>query len=643
MTTRRRDIQGLRAIAVLVVVAFHAGLPVPGGFVGVDVFFVISGYVIAAMLQREWMATGRIAFARFYVRRFKRLTPALALTVLVTMMISAFVLSPLGPQQAAARTGLGALFLASNAVIATITGGYFDAPAEGNPLLNMWSLSVEEQFYLLFPLLLVIGWRRRRVVTTVTLVTCASFVAAMLGTRGYGGDWLGFYSPLTRAWEFGVGALLALRGVHLRSRSAALAGILGIAALMASLWLIDARTPFPGVWTLLPVIATAALIASGTSEHRISRWLSSAPMTKLGDWSYSIYLWHWPAIVLAGIAFPDVEGIAIYAAIGSLVPALVSYRFVEEPIRNRDFTRPQLSRVVVVALLPPVAASLAVIVVANLLLTPRLEQVFVQASVQHAGYAEGCHFEPESGNADPEPCVWNDGAGGAPVYLLGDSNAAQYVEALIGATRQPARPLVVTTSSGCPVTDVVLEQVNHPGYDERCAARNARLLQWMDAQPVGTVMLAWSNEFWLTSAAGVRADGVWVRDPSAKTALFEASLTRTVERLQAAGHHVVLVRGIPHFVDAYEWNLAKCSLTELNSGCVQSLPLDWALQRAMAVDAAVSRVVDATAATLLDVIPDICPDGVCSTWRGDLPVFRDGTHITVAMSEQLAPRFAAVL
>ena len=172
---RRRDIQGLRAIAVLVVVAFHAGLPMPGGFVGVDVFFVISGYVIATMLQREWQATGRVDFVRFYVRRFKRLTPALALTVLVTMLVSAFVLSPLGSQQAAGQTALGALFLSANAVIATITGGYFDAPAEGNPLLNMWSLSVEEQFYLIFPLLLAVAWRRRRAVT----VTCGSSVRAV--------------------------------------------------------------------------------------------------------------------------------------------------------------------------------------------------------------------------------------------------------------------------------------------------------------------------------------------------------------------------------------------------------------------------------------------------------------------------------
>jgi peptidoglycan/LPS O-acetylase OafA/YrhL len=148
----RLDVQGLRAVAVLLVVAFHSGLPAPGGFIGVDVFFVISGFVIAAMLQREWAITGRLDFARFYMRRFKRLTPALAVIVTVTAAVSAFVLSPFGDQQTTAKTAIGGIFLVANAVIARTTGGYFDAPAETNPLLNIWSLSVEEQFYLVFPI-----------------------------------------------------------------------------------------------------------------------------------------------------------------------------------------------------------------------------------------------------------------------------------------------------------------------------------------------------------------------------------------------------------------------------------------------------------------------------------------------------------
>ena len=157
----RRDIQGLRAVAVIAVIVFHLGAPLPGGFVGVDIFFVVSGFVITAMLMRELDRTGRIDLRAFYIRRFKRLTPALALVIGVTVAVSLVLLSPLGPVQNAAATGWGAIFLLANLVIDRTTGGYFDKPAESNPLLHTWSLSVEEQFYLVFPMALALDSRVR--------------------------------------------------------------------------------------------------------------------------------------------------------------------------------------------------------------------------------------------------------------------------------------------------------------------------------------------------------------------------------------------------------------------------------------------------------------------------------------------------
>lgn len=221
--SRRLDIQGLRAIAVLMVVAFHVGLPVPGGFLGVDVFFVISGFVITAMLMREWDSTGRIRLGRFYVRRFKRLTPALAVTVGVVMAASALLFSPLGGAQVtAAQTAMGAMLLAANVVIARTTGDYFDARAETNPLLNMWSLSVEEQFYLVFPALLLFCWllgRRSRRSDLAPLVVGAvgavSFALALAGSTGLEvslmpDSLVGFYGPATRVWEFAGSSYLSV-------------------------------------------------------------------------------------------------------------------------------------------------------------------------------------------------------------------------------------------------------------------------------------------------------------------------------------------------------------------------------------------------------------------------------------------------
>jgi peptidoglycan/LPS O-acetylase OafA/YrhL len=327
--SRRLDIQGLRAFAVLGVVAYHAGLHVPGGFTGVDVFFVISGFVITAMLRREHDERGRIDFRAFYLRRFKRLTPALAVVVVLTAIGAELMLSPLGPQQTVSETGLGAMFLVANWVIASNTGGYFDAPASGNPLLHTWSLSVEEQFYLVFPALLAVCWLaapRRR----AALVGVSAVLAASLGTALAGLD--GFYSPLGRAWEFAAGALAALAAVQVHRRAASLLGLVGAALLVASLVVVDDHARFPGGWTLLPVAGAVLVLLA--RDGAVSRALASRPAAWLGDRSYSIYLWHWPFIVFATVLWPGTPHARTAAAAAALVPAVASYRFVEQPLRT---------------------------------------------------------------------------------------------------------------------------------------------------------------------------------------------------------------------------------------------------------------------------------------------------------------------
>lgn len=342
----RLDIQGLRAVAVLLVIAFHADLPVPGGFVGVDVFFVISGYVITNMLLREWKANGRIRLLRFWRRRFFRLTPALALLIAVTFVLSALILFP-SEQQIAYQTGVGALFFAANIVIARNTGGYFDAPAEQNPLLNTWSLSVEEQFYLVFPLLMVAAllvWRRSAPwrwlpLVVVGLTGLVSFALTLWSQTpaGQSVTWLNFYSPFTRSWEFAAGSVLALatwqRNPVSRTWGSSLAVVGGI-GLLVSAFTISKDTPFPSAWTLIPVVATGLLLVAGDAHGRRSRLLASPVMVRVGDWSYSLYLWHWPFIVFAIALGLRETGWLVLAAALSVVPAVVSYQFVEQPLRN---------------------------------------------------------------------------------------------------------------------------------------------------------------------------------------------------------------------------------------------------------------------------------------------------------------------
>ena len=641
---------------MLAVIAFHAGLPVPGGFIGVDVFFVISGYVITAMLLRELDAYGRIRFGRFYLRRFKRLTPALALTVAVTCAASAFVLSPLGPQQTAGRTAVGAMFLAANWAIAHTTGAYFDAPAATNPLLNIWSLSVEEQFYLGFPLLMVLAWtlaartgRPSHVKAAVAATGLLSFILAVVGSTTSSTNFaLGFYSPFTRAWEFAAGALLALVPQPRWSRQGGIVvSSLGAGLLLFALWEIDGTKPFPGWWTLLPVLATVALISGAARRgNAMAALLASRSMVRMGDWSYSLYLWHWPAIVLAGVLLPTTPHIGLVAALASVVPALASYHLLEQPVRSRDFAPRAFTVLVLATLAVPLATAFGLTYAADHIWKPRITQAApsgADARAMHAGYVEGCHFEPGDGSTDPQPCVWNAEQSGRPVYLLGDSNAAQFEEALIDATAALHEPLTASTSSGCPLLDIRMDGPEFRNYGAACRARNERLLRWMATVTPGTVVLASSDDYWFDPGWSVVENGQRLTDRGAMIDAMQASLTRVVHRLQARGHRVLLVHTIPHWVRTHAWDPSSCSLAASLTGCVQVMPAADAVGETAAVHAVIDAVGRSTDSGVIDVTPQVCPDGTCRTATASMHVYRDATHITVAMSHTLAPVFERAL
>lgn len=349
LDARRPDIQGLRAVAVLTVMAYHSGLGPDGGYVGVDLFFVISGFVITAMLEREYTRTGTLNLKNFYLRRFKRLVPALTTAVAAVVVASTLLLDPFGIQQLAAQTALGALALCANWVIAAAGLHYFFPTAELNPLLHTWSLSVEEQYYLVFPVLLLVGWRisarlpLRRVGVLALVVAVSAFsLATVLGLAQLipEASWLRyFYSPVSRAWEFGAGAVLALLAPWVGRVPRWLAtplALSGVALLAIGLVEINEWTTFPGKWTLVPVAAGALLITAGViaPDNLVSRALSVRPLTLIGDWSYSLYLWHWPVIVFAAILAPQEPAALMVAAVLSIAPALASYYLIEQPIRT---------------------------------------------------------------------------------------------------------------------------------------------------------------------------------------------------------------------------------------------------------------------------------------------------------------------
>jgi peptidoglycan/LPS O-acetylase OafA/YrhL len=661
-SNRRLDIQGLRAIAVGVVVAFHAGLPIPGGFVGVDVFFVISGFVITAMLHREWNASGRIRMGTFYLRRFKRLSPALAVMVTLTVLAALVLLPPFGSQQNAAATGLGAMAMVANFVIFATTGGYFDVAAELNPLLHTWSLSVEEQFYLVFPALLLLGWLlarkvrilRRMPIVIVGLFGAASLAAMLLEASGSPISWLpdwlmGFYGPLGRAWEFAVGAALALAAARLRHIPTALAtagGLLGAALLIASMWLITSETVFPGPMTLLPVVATLLLILAGSNEaNPVSRLLSTRPVTWVGDRSYSWYLWHWPFIVFSALLWPDLPWVLVVAALVSLLPSMASYRWIETPVRLLPTGTPwRVARVVTLTLVPALGISALTLTAANnALWNPDLQKFQYAVDTLAVDAAAGCQTPLGTGPRDGK-CVWNGEATGAPIYLVGDSKAGQFSSAVINAGAELGRPVIIATAPACPYIDGF---INVPRPQPRWSADGCRSFflatqKWLVSAEPGVVIVVSTQTYLFSKKIGLsleRSD--YVTDPVQKEPIYAEGFLRAITALRDAGQQVLLPDPGPTF----DWDPQVCTTVSV---LTKSCNITVSLTDMEAEQLPFTRMVDDTAAATgsrtIDIRPQLCPNGTCIAVPSDgVPITRDGQHISVPTSESLAPNFRAAI
>lgn len=632
---RRPDIQGLRAIAVLMVVAFHAGLPVPGGFVGVDVFFVISGFVITAMLERELIRTGQIRLGNFYMRRFKRLTPALALMVAATMVLTFLFLSPFGMQQTASRTAVGAMLLCANVVIAVSTGNYFDAAAETNPLLNTWSLSVEEQFYIVFPVAIFLGWkvlrtpaaRRRFSFLLVSVIAVVSFALAILDSTGNSPGALvrilGFYSPVNRAWEFAVGALVALSSSRLNripSRYSLAMGLVGAALLSASLWVIRGDVPYPGVWTLLPVLGTVGLIVSGAdSSHAISQFLRSGPMVRIGDWSYSIYLWHWPLIVIAVFIWPQFKLVPLGAVLVSLPIAYFSYSRVEQPLRSLPaLSHARMARLFVLAVVAPIALSLVVGYAATAILQPRFRTALEEGglSSDSAQATGGLGLDQRYFACVPaevqsnvpvldgvRQCLQSQSNSAVEVALLGDSHAQILFTGL--ADSLPDRNIAFYIAYTAP-TDSLADS---PQF--------MRLLDFVISSP--TIEAVVLGSYW--AQKGVDED--W--------------LVPAMERLTASGKSVFVLDDVPDFPFSSEGCAYRKALLLSTPQCDQSAA-KYRERRESYIDRLASAVERVPGAKLLTTVDYFCNQDVCSMAHQGQTLYADSNHLNKQGSRFLAGR-----
>ena len=438
----RPDVEGLRAVAVLLVLLYHAGVPgFGGGYVGVDVFFVVSGFLITALLLRELDASGSISFSRFYARRVRRLLAASVLTLVATLGAALVLLPATRIPEVAIDVGAAAAYV-SNLRFAIAANDYFQAGGAPSAVLHFWSLSVEEQFYFFWPAVLLILWRlsarlhvgRRGLVVGMVLLSAASLVGCVWLT-GQNQAWA-FYLLPTRAWELGTGALLAISASRLQlrgRRTAAIFGLVGLAAIMLAALAFSDQTSFPGFAAVLPVAGTALVIVGGFHPSALpTRLLSLPPATFLGRISYSTYLWHYPMLFFAAVAYgaPLPLSLSVLVALGSIPLAAITQRLVERPFRAGRFigVRPRVN------LGQALASTLVVVMLAGgatLYAKSKVDATLGDlipplGDLQDARPTRG--FCPDD-VGDMAACVYGDPSSKATIVLFGDSHALHWFPA----------------------------------------------------------------------------------------------------------------------------------------------------------------------------------------------------------------------
>jgi peptidoglycan/LPS O-acetylase OafA/YrhL len=637
----RRDIEGLRAIAVVAVVLYHAGVPgTRGGFVGVDVFFVISGFLITGQLlhdDEQYSAVARIR--RFYARRMRRIVPAATLTIVVSLAAAAVVQPPL-LQRAARLDGIAAMFFFSNIRFAHYAADYFHQGAAPSLFQHFWSLSVEEQFYVAWPALIVgsgvVAFARRRsvrvgLVAAVFVASLAASVALRLSDPVHS-----FYLLPTRAWELAAGALLTTIGrpFALPARVVIAARAAGLVLIAAAVATFDRVAHFPGYAALVPVAGAALVIAAGTFGDDVGDRspLAQRPMQLLGRYSYSWYLWHWPVLVLVGLKQPDVLtdwkqalGIMVVAA---LPIAVASYHAVEHPFRTRFTRRPDRDSLlaggailcagaVFLALFgpvamgdlatdrtaaPPTALTPTAYVPANL--RPSLEDAYTRGNEAR-----------RSCRGQLQPCVLGDPAATTTIVVYGDSHTLHWLGAFDAAGRASHWRIVAFVKPGCPA-------FLHPAVLDGVNCRPFRVLATRFIQKSPPNLVVFSNSSLLAlDELGARMD---------------AGVRGAIAALPA-NVPVAVFAQTPSAPD----NVPVCLSAHLRA--TQRCEPHVGDAAAAAVNVRLRAALAGTRARLVDVDSLVCSGGRCPAVIGNVLVYRDDDHVTYDFARTRGPEMARLL
>ncbi|MEU1842442.1 acyltransferase family protein [Micromonospora sediminicola] len=671
----RADVAGLRAVAVGLVLLYHAGLSsLPGGFVGVDVFFVISGFLITGQLVTEIERTGRVSLIGFYARRAKRILPA-ATVVLAATAVAVRLFVPRGDWQIIGGDIAAAAIYVVNWRFADRAVDYLAADnAVTSPVQHFWSLAVEEQFYLLWPLLIVLAilaarkLRRGNVRPVLwgglAVLAVPSFVWSIVETANSPAR--AFFVSTTRLWELAIGAavaLVAVRAARMPRTVAVVLGWLGLAAIVAAALLVTAKTEWPGYAAALPTLGAAAVIAAGGAAG--SRGpvvvLGTLPFRWVGDLSYSLYLWHWPMLVVAEAYWGNLSLTrGLLVALASVVPAWLTFRLVENPLRysRKISTSPRLA----LSLggnftLAGICAGLALLLTgawaaaattnrshyapgAALLSTapgtapigpvPERFDVITPDPLQiRQGFMDvpdtnrdKCFQQVEG--AEVLSCTYGNPNGATTVALVGDSKMDQWLPAFQVLAEQNDWKLVIAAKAACAFTSATVVKGDGQPYPD-CVAWNRSLLNRLVAERPDYVVTSQS------ASTAVDADGRKSVDA------MVAGVRSSWKKLDAVGVRVVVLANNPHpgaAVGCADKNRKRLSACAFDRKRHDEDPA-YRMQR--------QAVAGVPEVKMIDLFDAVCPTDRCPVVFGNVLIYRGGSHIGAAYVKTTAPHLARAL
>lgn len=609
----RPEIDGLRAIAVLIVVGYHA-FPnwLKGGFIGVDIFFVISGFLISTILIQSLDKNGRISYLDFYSRRIRRIFPALIVVSVASLGWAWYVLLPDEFEQTLKHAAAGAGFVANFSL--WDEAGYFDRGAETKIFLHLWSLAIEEQFYLVWPIALGLFWKVKRLrILFISVCLIGSFAySAYLISRGQRVE--AFYSPISRFWELGVGGLLALLNCNGISAGkwSTVYSIVGLGLVVFGLFAINKATLFPGMWALVPVIGATLIIFASSNSLVNKYFLSIKPMRAVGKISYPLYLWHWPVLVFAGLIFGS-QGIHMSPSLRAglvslcLLLASITYLWIELPLRKFS------PRFLAIGL----ATSLGVVGMVALLgyfyhLQPRLSHASVTKIVNAV---TDWQYPPARFYAFGNPLsrIWlQQSRSEQKTLFIGDSNIEQYatrVEALVANSPKTFNSAMFATEGGCPITPSLF------AIENDCRAKMTLSIKLAERDDVKVVVL---GQNWLSYPMLVTNKD------------HRDSLKHMIAKI-AQSKKVFILLNMPGGDELDPRGMYSGSrLSELRPKLSKELGFDLVRfeDKRSAINKVLSDIAAETGALLIDPIPTLCPKGECPILDQDgSPLYRDPWHM----------------